>query len=242
MKLFNDVLEAQGYRTLRATDADSAVPLARQHHPDLIVMDIRLPFVSGLELVKLLKDENDLKDIPVVAVTALSNFSISLVRRQIPASIRIIVQLTIISSLVIVTDQVLKAYFYEVSKQLSVFVGLIITNCIIMGRAEAYAMQNSVRLSALDAVGNGFGYALVLMAVAFARELFGSGKLFGFTILQTVNEGGWYVPNGLMVLAPAAFFLIGGFIWVVRSFKTEQIEEEFHVGALLESGHEGHIR
>ena len=178
----------------------------------------------------------------VIFVLLGSNVAISLIRNHVPSSIRIIVQLTIIASLVIVTDQFLKAFVYDISKQLSVFVGLIITNCIIMGRAEAYAMQNSVRLSALDAVGNGFGYALVLMAVAFARELFGSGKLFGFTILQTVNEGGWYVPNGLMVLAPAAFFLIGGFIWVVRSFKPEQVEEEFHVGALLEPGHEGNLR
>ncbi len=178
----------------------------------------------------------------VIFVLLGSNVAISLIRNHVPSSIRIIVQLTIIASLVIVTDQFLKAFVYDISKQLSVFVGLIITNCIIMGRAEAYAMQNSVRLSALDAVGNGFGYALVLMAVAFARELFGSGKLFGFTILQTVNEGGWYVPNGLMVLAPAAFFLIGGFIWVVRSFKPEQVEEEFHVGALLEPGHEGSLR
>ena len=178
----------------------------------------------------------------VIFVLLGSNVAISLIRNHVPSSIRIIVQLAIIASLVIVTDQFLKAFVYDISKQLSVFVGLIITNCIIMGRAEAYAMQNSVRLSALDAVGNGFGYALVLMAVAFARELFGSGKLFGFTILQTVNEGGWYVPNGLMVLAPAAFFLIGGFIWVVRSFKPEQVEEEFHVGALLEPGHEGSLR
>jgi Na+-transporting NADH:ubiquinone oxidoreductase subunit D len=178
----------------------------------------------------------------VVAVLLGSNVAISLIRNKIPSSIRIIVQLTIIASLVIVTDQFLKAFVFDISKQLSVFVGLIITNCIIMGRAEAYAMQNSVKLSTMDALGNGFGYAIVLMAVAFARELFGSGKLFGYTILQTVSEGGWYVPNGLMVLAPAAFFLIGGFIWVVRAWKPEQVEEEFHVGALLELGHEGNLR
>jgi Na+-transporting NADH:ubiquinone oxidoreductase subunit D len=178
----------------------------------------------------------------VIAVLLGSNVAISLIRNQVPSSIRIIVQLTIIASLVIVTDQVLKAFVFDISKQLSVFVGLIITNCIIMGRAEAFAMQNNVKLSALDALGNGFGYAVVLMVVAFCRELFGSGKLFGVTILQTVNEGGWYVPNGLMVLAPAAFFLIGGFIWVIRSWKPEQVEEEFHVGALLEPGHEGNLR
>ncbi len=178
----------------------------------------------------------------VIAVLLGSNVAVSLIRNQVPASIRIIVQLTIIASLVIVTDQVLKAFVFDISKQLSVFVGLIITNCIIMGRAEAFAMQNPVRISAMDALGNGFGYAVVLMVVAFIRELFGSGKLFGVTILRTVNEGGWYEPNGLMVLAPAAFFLIGCFIWAVRAWKPEQVEEEFHVGALLEPGHEGHLR
>ena len=178
----------------------------------------------------------------VIAVIALSNVAVSAIRNYVPASIRIIVQLTIIASLVIITDQVLKAFVYDISKQLSVFVGLIITNCIVMGRAEAYAMQNPPKLSLIDGIGNGFGYALVLMLVAFFRELFGSGKIFGFSVLQTVNEGGWYVPNGLMVLAPAAFFLIGIFVWVVRIYKPEQVEEDFSVGALFESGHEVHLR
>ncbi len=178
----------------------------------------------------------------VVAVCALSNLAISLIRDRIPPSVRIIVQLTIIASLVIVTDQVLKAFVFNVSKQLSVFVGLIITNCIIMGRAEAFAMQNGPRLSLIDGIGNGLGYGVVLMAVAFVRELLGSGKVFGFTVFQTVNEGGWYVPNGLMLLAPAAFFLIGCFIWAVRAWKPEQVEEEFRVGTLFEPGYEGHIR
>lgn len=178
----------------------------------------------------------------VIFVLVLSNFSVSLIRNFIPSSIRIIVQLTIIASLVIIADQILKAFVYDISKQLSVFVGLIITNCIIMGRAEAFAMQNNPKLSVIDGFGNALGYGLVLMVVAFFRELFGSGKLFGYTILTPVTEGGWYIPNGLMVLAPAAFFLIGVFIWVIRSFKPEQVEEEFHVGALLEPGHEGHIR
>ena len=178
----------------------------------------------------------------VVAVTALANVSVSAIRNYVPPSIRIIVQLTIIASLVIITDQVLKAYVYDISKQLSVFVGLIITNCIVMGRAEAYAMQNPPKLSFIDGIGNGLGYALVLMLVAFMREIFGSGKVFGYTVLQPVNEGGWYVPNGLMVLAPAAFFLIGGFIWVVRSYKPEQVEEDFSVGTLFEPGHEVHLR
>ena len=149
--------------------------------------------------------------VAVVFVTAFSNLAVSLIRNRIPPSVRIIVQLTIIASLVIVTDQVLKAYVFNISKQLSVFVGLIITNCIVMGRAEAFAMQNTPKFSFLDGIGNGLGYGVVLMAVAFMRELFGSGKLFGYTILKTVSEGGWYVPNGLMLLAPAAFFLIGCF-------------------------------
>jgi len=164
--------------------------------------------------------------IAVLAVLTLSNLSISLIRNLIPSSIRIIVQLTIIASLVIVTDQILKAYMFEVSKQLSVFVGLIITNCIIMGRAEAFAMQNGPWASILDGIGNGLGYSLVLIFVGFFRELFGSGKLLGVSILTPITEGGWYTPNGLMVLAPGAFFLIGIFIWMNRVWKPEQIEAE----------------
>lgn len=178
----------------------------------------------------------------VIAVTAGSNAAVSAIRNFIPPSIRIIVQLTIIASLVIITDQILKAVVYDISKQLSVFVGLIITNCIVMGRAEAFAMQNPPGLSFIDGVGNGLGYSVVLLAVAFARELFGTGKIFGQTILKPVTEGGWYVPNGLMVLAPAAFFLIGVFIWVLRSRKPQQVEEDFSVGALLELSHEGDLR
>ena len=180
--------------------------------------------------------------ITVIAVTAASNTAVSALRKQMPPSIRIIIQLTIIASLVIIADQILKAYAYAISLQLSVFVGLIITNCIVMGRAEAFAMQNPVGLSFIDGVGNGLGYAVVLMLVGFARELFGTGKVFGVSILPTVSEGGWYVPNGLMVLSPAAFILIGCFIWAVRSWKPEQVEEEFHVGALFEPGYEGDLR
>jgi len=161
----------------------------------------------------------------VTGVTACSNAAVSLIRNQIPPSIRIIVQLTIIASLVIVTDQILKAYAFAVSKQLSVFVGLIITNCIVMGRAEAYAMQNPPVASFLDGIGNGLGYSLILVVVACVRELLGSGSLLGVSILPLTTEGGWYQPNGLMVLAPAAFFLIGIFIWVLRTLKPEQIEE-----------------
>ena len=162
----------------------------------------------------------------VIAVLAASNVSVSLIRKRIPPSIRIIVQLTIIASLVIITDEILKAYVYGISKQLSVFVGLIITNCIVMGRAEAYSMQNGPRHSLLDGLGNGLGYSLVLVAVAVVRELFGSGSILGLQILPLATEGGWYVPNGLMVLSPAAFFLIGGLVWAVRTWKPEQVEHE----------------
>ena len=162
--------------------------------------------------------------IAVVSVTALSSFFVSLLRNQIPTNIRIIVQLTIIASLVIVTDQILKAYVFEISKQLSVFVGLIITNCIIMGRAEAYAMQNTPPMSLLDGIGNGMGYGIILMGTAFLRELFGSGSVYGVQVLPLVTEGGWYNPNGLMLLSPGAFLIIGFFIWVLRTWKPDQIE------------------
>ncbi len=160
----------------------------------------------------------------LTTVTAFSNASISSIRNHIPSSIRIIVQMTIIASLVIVVDQVMKAYAYDTAKQLSVFVGLIITNCIVMGRAEAYAMQNPVGMSFLDGIGNGLGYSLILILVAIVRELFGSGSLLGFEILPLVKNGGWYVPNGLLLLPPSAFFIIGLLIWAIRSYKPEQQE------------------
>jgi len=161
----------------------------------------------------------------LTSVCALSNLSISLIRNHVPSSIRIIVQMTIIASLVIVVDQVLKAYAYETSKTLAVFVGLIITNCIVMGRAEAFAMKNGPWLSFLDGIGNGLGYSIILIAVAVVRELFGSGTLLGYTILQPVTEGGWYQPNGMMLLAPSAFFIIGLLIWGIRTLYPEQVEE-----------------
>lgn len=164
--------------------------------------------------------------IALTVVLCGSNVVVSLLRDYIPASIRIVVQLTIIASLVILTDQVLKAFVFDVSKQLSVFVGLIITNCIVMGRAEAFAMANKPFESLLDGIGNGLGYSLILIVVAFFRELFGAGKFFGVQLLPLITEGGWYNPNGLMVLAPGAFFLIGGFIWALRAWKPEQIEAE----------------
>jgi len=164
--------------------------------------------------------------IALTVVTACSNMAVSAIRNYIPPSIRIIVQLTVIASLVIITDQILKAYLFDISKQLSVFVGLIITNCIVMGRAEAYAMQNPPMMSALDGIGNGLGYSMVLLTVGFFRELFGNGSLFGITILTKVTDGGWYTPNGLMLLSPSAFFLIGIGIWALRSWKPNQIEAE----------------
>ena len=162
----------------------------------------------------------------VIFVVTLSNLSISLIRNYIPSSIRMIVQMTIIASLVILVDQFLKAYAYEISKQLSVFVGLIITNCIIMGRAEAYAMKNGPWLSMLDGLGNGIGYSIVLLAVGFVRELLGSGKLLGYVVLPLTIDGGWYPANGLLLLSPSAFFLIGLFIWGLRTWKTELVEKE----------------
>ena len=168
--------------------------------------------------------------VALTAVTALSSFFISCIRSYIPSSIRIIVQMTIIASLVIVVDEILKAVAYDISKQLSVFVGLIITNCIVMGRAEAFAMKNPPVPSFLDGLGNGLGYSFVLIAVGVVRELFGAGSLMGIEILPVVTEGGWYNPNGLLLLPPSAFFLIGFLIWAIRAVPTEQVEEpEFKI-------------
>jgi len=163
--------------------------------------------------------------IALTSVAAFAGAIISSIRRHIPTNIRIIVHMTVIASLVIIVDQLLKAYAYEASKQLSVFVGLIITNCIVLGRAEAYAMKNPPGMSFLDGLGNGLGYSLVLMVVAFFRELLGAGTLFGYTVIPVANEGGWYVPNGMMLLPPSAFFIIGLMIWAIRSWKPRQVEK-----------------
>ena len=166
----------------------------------------------------------------LTTVAAFANAAISSIRNQIPTNIRIIVQMTIIASLVIVVDQMLRAFAYETSRELSVFVGLIITNCIVLGRAEAFAMHNGVRMSFLDGLGNGLGYSLVLVVVATIRELFGAGTLLGVPILPLASEGGWYHPNGLMLLPPSAFIIIGLMIWAVRSWKPEQVEKpELHI-------------
>lgn len=162
--------------------------------------------------------------VALTSVIALSSATISLIRNRIPNNIRIIVHMTIIASLVILTDQLLRAYAFETSKQLSVFVGLIITNCIVLGRAEAFAMKNTVGLSFLDGLGNGLGYSLVLITVAILRELFGAGTLLGYPILELVQDGGWYQANGLMLLPPSAFFIIGFLIWVIRSWRKQQVE------------------
>jgi Na+-transporting NADH:ubiquinone oxidoreductase subunit D len=162
--------------------------------------------------------------IALTFVTAFANLSIASIRNIVPSNIRIIVQMTVIASLVILVDQILKAYAYGISKQLSVFVGLIITNCIVMGRAEAFAMQNPPWPSFLDGIGNGLGYSVVLLFVATIREFFGSGTLFGYEIMTLTTNGGWYYSNGLMLLPPSAFFVIGGFIWILRSLKTDQCE------------------
>jgi len=162
--------------------------------------------------------------VALTAVTALSSAAISLIRNRIPNNIRIIVHMTIIASLVILTDQLLRAYAFETSKQLSVFVGLIITNCIVLGRAEAFAMKNPVGLSFMDGLGNGLGYSLILISVATLRELFGAGTLLGYPVFALTQDGGWYLANGLMLLPPSAFFIIGLLIWAIRSWRKQQVE------------------
>ncbi|MCB2216174.1 NADH:ubiquinone reductase (Na(+)-transporting) subunit D [Desulfofustis glycolicus] len=161
----------------------------------------------------------------VILVTAFSNLTISIVRFQIPNTVRIGIQIMVIATLVIIVDQVLKAFFFELSKQLSIFVGLIITNCIIMGRAEGFAMSNPPIASFIDGIGNGLGYGFILMSVAFVRELFGSGSLFGFEILKLTTNGGWYVANGMLVLPASGFFLIALIIWILRSVDPAQQEK-----------------
>ena len=162
----------------------------------------------------------------VIFVLAFSNLSVSIIRNHIATSTRILVEMTIIASLVIIADEVIKAYAFDISKQLSVYVGLIITNCIIMGRAEAYALKNPPLQSLADGIGNGLGYTFILVTVAFVRELFGSGKLLGISILPLTTDGGWYLSNGLLLTPASAFFLIGGIIWVIRTFKKDQVEQE----------------
>ncbi len=161
----------------------------------------------------------------VTVVTGCSGAAIGVINKYIPDNIRIIVEMTVIASLVIAVDQLLQAFAFEISQKLSVFVGLIITNCIVMGRAEAFAMKNGPWMSFLDGIGNGLGYSLILVLVGFVRELFGSGKLLGYTILNPVTDGGWYTTNGLLLISPSAFVLIGLIIWAIRTIKPEQVEK-----------------
>ena len=175
--------------------------------------------------------------IALTAVLVMSSMLISLIRNHIPSMIRLIIQITIVASLVIVIDQLLQAYFFDISRTLSIFVGLIVTNCLVLGRAEAFAMRNPVVPSALDALGNGLGYSLVLMSVGFIRELFGKGSLFGIEVLRSVDSGGWFEPLQLMQMAPSAFFIIGLLIWVIRSWRRNQVERpEFRLGKSSEGG------
>jgi Na+-transporting NADH:ubiquinone oxidoreductase subunit D len=170
-------------------------------------------------------DKSLVMAICVTLVTAFSSAGVSAIRNIIPSSIRIIVQMVVIASMVIVVDQFLKAFNYGLSKELSVFVGLIITNCIVMGRAEGFAMKENVFDSFLDGIGNGLGYGFILLAVGFVRELTGAGTLFGVPVLTKITDGGWYEPDGMMLLAPSAFFLIGVIIWVIRTAYPDQVEE-----------------
>jgi Na+-transporting NADH:ubiquinone oxidoreductase subunit D len=194
-------------------------PLADENPITLQVLGI----CSALAVTKTLATAL-VMSVSLTSVLVVSNVAISVIRTVIPRNIRLIVQITIIASLVIVVDQVLKAFAYEMSKQLSVFVGLIITNCIVLGRAETFAMSNSARLSALDGLGNGLGYSLVLISVATVRELAGGGTILGVPVLPAIKDGGWYPPMEIMLLPPSAFFLIGLLIWGLRSWRTHQIE------------------
>lgn len=182
-----------------------------------------LGICSALAVTSSLKNAL-IMSIALTLVTAFSSFFISTIRNQIPSSVRIIVQMTIIASLVIVVDQVLQAVVYSTAKELSTFIGLIITNCIVMGRAEAYAMKSPPTMSFLDGIGNGLGYSVVLLTVGFIRELFGAGTLFGVEILPLISEGGWYQPMGLLVMPFSSFFIVGAFIWALRTWKKEQVE------------------
>ena len=194
-------------------------PLVRENPITLQVLGICSALAVTTSLLPAL-----LMCLALTSVAALSTAAISSIRNRIPNNIRIIVHMTIIASFVIVVDQMLKAYAFETSKQLSVFVGLIITNCIVLGRAEAFAMKNGVGMSFLDGLGNGLGYSVILIFVATVRELFGAGSLLGYEILHTVGNGGWYETNGLMLLPPSAFFIIGLMIWGIRAWKSAQVE------------------
>jgi Na+-transporting NADH:ubiquinone oxidoreductase subunit D len=211
----------------------AAIPFSREDRKALIdpliinnPIGVQVLGICSALAVTTRMDKALVMGIGVTLVTALANLAVSLVRNHTPGSIRIIVQLAIIASLVIVVDQVLKATLYELSLELSVFVGLIITNCIVMGRAEGFAMQNPPWISFLDGIGNGLGYSLILLIVGFVRELTGAGTVFGHVVLPLTKDGGWYEPNGLMLLAPSGLFLIALIIWALRTWKPELQEKD----------------
>jgi len=170
--------------------------------------------------------------VALTVVLCLSGGVISLMRHHIPPSIRLIIQITIVASIVIVIDQFMQAFMFEMSKKLSIFVGLIVTNCLVLGRAEAFAMRNPVLPSVMDGLGNGLGYSLVLLIVGALREFLGTGALMGVPLVTTVADGGWFQPLGLMQLAPSAFFILGLLVWLVRALRPEQVEQpEFRLKA-----------
>jgi len=195
-------------------------PVFRRNPITLLVLGI----CSALAVTKNL-DTACVMAVSVTLVLGCATTIVSLIRRHVGSSVRLFVQICIIASLVIVTSEVLETFFYGLAKQLSVFVGLIVTNCIVMGRTEGYAMNHGPWRSFLDGIGNGLGYSVVLLAVAFFRELFGQGALFGWTVFPTTAEGGWYEPNGLFQKAPSAFFLIAMFIWALRTVRPDQQED-----------------
>jgi Na+-transporting NADH:ubiquinone oxidoreductase subunit D len=195
-------------------------PLIKQNPVTLQVLGICSALAITNSLLTAL-----IMSLSLTAVLAFSNVSISLIRNHLPNSVRIIVQVTIIATGVIVVDELLKAYAPDVARTLSVFVGLIVTNCIVLGRAEAFAVKNNPFMAALDGIGNGLGYSLILIIVAVIRELFGAGTLLGVEILPLLQNGGWYIPNAMFLLPPSAFFIIGLLIWGIRAWQPEQVEE-----------------
>jgi Na+-transporting NADH:ubiquinone oxidoreductase subunit D len=195
-------------------------PLVRENPVTLHVLGVCSALAITNSLISSL-----IMSVSMTMVLIITNGSISLIRRHLPSSVRIIVQITIIAAAVTVIDQLLTAYLPDAAATLGVYIGLIVTNCIVLGRAEACAMKSGIGRSVLDAIGNGLGYSLVLIMVATLRELFGNGSLMGFRLLKLVQDGGWYEANELLLLPPSALFIIGFMIWVVRSFRPEQREE-----------------
>jgi Na+-transporting NADH:ubiquinone oxidoreductase subunit D len=206
-------------------------PLIRQNPVTLQILGICSALAVTTSLATALT-----MSLSLTVVLTLSAVLISVIRRHIPDAIRLIVQIVIVASLVIVIDQILRAYFAEISRALSIYVGLITTNCLVLGRTEAYARHHAPLPAAVDAFGNGLGYSLVLMIIGAVRELFGRGQLFGWQALPLADAGGWFTPLGLMLLAPSAFFLLGGLVWAIRSWRPEQVEAQDHLPARTRTG------